>query len=104
MKMKRTFLLTLTLTVLIVSSISILPCFAQYAAHTQFNLPEGAKARLGKGRINEITYSPDGSLLAVAGSIGIWLYDAETSEELSLLAGRAVVSISFSPDGTTLRV
>ena len=24
--------------------------FAQYPAYTQFNLPEGAKARLGKGR------------------------------------------------------
>ena len=28
--------------------------------HTQLNLPEGAKARLGKGSINEIKFSPDG--------------------------------------------
>ena len=61
MKMKRTFFFILTL--VIVLSVSILPCFAQYAAHTQLNLPEGAKARLGKGRINELMYSPDGVVL-----------------------------------------
>ena len=38
---------------------------------TQWNLPEDAKARLGKGRINEIQYSPDGKLLVVASGIGI---------------------------------
>ncbi|MDE0681965.1 MAG: hypothetical protein OXI63_03525 [Candidatus Poribacteria bacterium] len=92
------------LTLLMVSNLSILPCFAQYAAHTQFSLPEGAKARLGKGQINEITYSPDGSLLAVASSIGIWLYDAETYREVALLAGHtsSINSVSFSPDGTTI--
>ena len=74
MKIKTKLFLILTL--LIISSLSILPCFAQYATHTQLNLPEGAKARLGKGAIADIAYSPDGTRLAVAGSIGIWLYDA----------------------------
>ena len=70
----------------------------------QWHLPEGAKARLGKGGINEIAYSPDGTRLAVASSIGIWLYDARTGEELKLLSGHTsgVWSISFSPDGSTL--
>ena len=36
---------------------------------------------------NEIAYSPDGTRLAVAGSIGIWLYDAQTGEALDLLTG-----------------
>ncbi|RKU30512.1 hypothetical protein C6499_06175, partial [Candidatus Poribacteria bacterium] len=87
-----------------VSNLSILPCFAQYAAHTQLSLPEGAKARLGKGSINEIAYSPDGSLLAVASRIGTWLYDTETSEALALLTGHTggVTNVSFSPDGTIL--
>ena len=68
------------------------------------NLPEGAIARLGKGRINEVAFSPDGSLLAVAGSIGIWLYDTTSSRELALLTGhwRDVNSVSFSPDGRIL--
>ena len=68
---------------------------------SEWSLPEGAKARLGKGEINNITYSPEGSLLAVASSIGIWLYDAETYQERALLTGHTdvVVSVAFSPDG-----
>ena len=70
----------------------------------QWPLPEGAKARLGKGDIREIKYSPDGATLAVASSIGIWLYDAESGEEVSLLTEHTnkVNSVSFSPDGNTL--
>ena len=71
---------------------------------TQWHLPEGATARLGKGWIREIAYSPDGTRLAAAGSIGIWLYDAQTDEALDLLTGHTdyVTSVSFSPDGNTL--
>ena len=70
----------------------------------QWHLPEGAKARLGKGSIFEIAYSPDGTRLAVAGSIGIWLYDAQTGEELDLLTGHTgrVYSVAFSTDGNTI--
>ena len=69
-----------------------------------FSLPEGAVARLGKGRINEIEYSPDGSLLAVASTVGIWLYDADTGVEKALLTGHteSVTSVSFNSDGTLL--
>ena len=69
-----------------------------------WHLPAGAIARLGKGRIWEVAFSPDGSLLAVASRIGIWLYDAATSRELALLTGhsRRVNSVTFSPDGSTL--
>ena len=72
--------------------------------YTQWGLPEGAKARLGKGTISEIAYSPDGARLAVASSIGVWLYDARTDEEFKLLSGHTgeVLSVSFSPDGSTL--
>jgi len=72
--------------------------------YTTFGLPEGAKTRLGKGKINEVTYSPDGTRLAVASSIGIWIYDAQTGEELELISGHVaeVNGISFSPDGNAL--
>ena len=43
--------------------------------YTRWNLPEGALVRLGKGSVREVLYSPDGTLLAVYSSIGIWLYD-----------------------------
>lgn len=68
MKAKTTFLFVLTL--LIVSSVSILSGFAQHTAYTQLSLPAGAKARLGKGSIEEVTYSPDGSLLAGSSFVG----------------------------------
>ena len=72
--------------------------------YTQWGLPEGAKARLGKGRLHEIQYSPDSTRLAVASSIGIWLYDTATHQEVALFTGHTgwVTSVSFSPDGRTL--
>ena len=71
---------------------------------TYMALPEGAKARLGKGHIGEIAYSPDGNRLAVASSIGIWIYDVHSLVELDLFTGHtdSITSIAFSPDGNTL--
>ena len=77
---------------------------AENEPYTQWGLPEGAKARLGKGGINDITCSQDGALLAVASQIGIWIYDFQTGEELALITGHTgrINSISLSPDGRTL--
>ena len=44
-------------------------------------LPEGAIARLGKGGINIMRFSPDGTRLAVGTDIGVWLYDVQTGKE-----------------------
>ena len=70
----------------------------------QWHLPDGVKARYGKGTIHAIKYSLDGTKIAVATGIGIWIYETETTDELNLLTGhaKAVSSIAFSPDGTTL--
>ena len=70
----------------------------------QISLPEGATQRIGKGAIWQIAYSLDGKYLAVASSIGTWLYDAQTGAEVNLLTGHtyAATSIAFSPDGQTL--
>ena len=77
--------------------------------YTRGHLPEGALARLGKGRLGwsdrPVAYSPDGARLAVASGIGIWLYDADTGAEIALFTGPTDGvhhSVSFSPDGTTL--
>lgn len=78
--------------------------------YTQWRLPAGTIARLGKERISdvlnlpEIAYSPDGKIIAVASAIGIWLYDAQTTKDLNLLPGHTldVTTVSFSPDGKTL--
>ena len=61
-------------------------CFPTAAEdYTQFSLPEGAIVRLGKGGLGKVHFSPDGSLLAVSSSVGIWLYDPQTGKELDLL-------------------
>ena len=79
-------------------------CSSPAQDYTKLGLPEGAKARLGKGTINGITYSPDGTRLAVAGSIGIWLYDTATLQEVNLLTGHTgpVECVAFSSDGRLL--
>jgi len=59
-------------------------------------------ARFGKGQIYNAAYSPDGRLFAVAGSLGIWLYDSKTLQEVGLLGGHSATSISFSPDSKLL--
>ena len=100
--MKRT-LFTTVLTLILMSTFNLSNTFAE--DYTQLGLPEGAKARLGKGQVSgDIAYSPDGTRLAVASSIGVWIYDAQTGEELDLYTGHTdwVESVSFNADGTTL--
>ena len=69
--------------------------------YSQWQLPKEAKARFGKGGINAIQFSPDGTQLAVGSNIGIWLYDIETGEEKSLFRGMCRF-LAFSPDGRFL--
>ena len=88
---------------LLAAALSVPRSFAQ--DYTRWGLPEGAKARLGKGRISgNVAYSPDGRRIAVASDIGIWLYDMGSDTEVNLLAGHtgSVHSVAFSPDGSML--
>ena len=87
---------TLMLLVLFLPACGSLPLGQEY---TQWNLPEGAIARLGKGGARKVQYSPDGARLAVFSSIGTWLYDTTTYREIALLTGHR---IAFSPDGTMI--
>ena len=77
--------------------------------YTQWHLPEGAIKRLGKGKINDVKFSPDGNRLAVATDIGIWIYDAHTGAEITLIKVQprgiqTAYTIAFAPDGRTLAV
>ena len=73
--------------------------------YTQWCLPVGAKARLGKGWLSSnVAWSPDAKRLAIGSSVGVWLYDAHSGEEITLLTGHTgpISSVAFSPDGRTL--
>ena len=72
--------------------------------YTRWNLPEGAKRRLGKGILTDMKVSPDGTRLAIASSSGIWLYDVRTGHESTLLTKNLDFAklVRFSPDGKTL--
>ena len=100
MKMRSIFSLVIVLCVM--SILNVTTSHAQ--GFSSWGLPEGAEARLGKGIIKSIAYSPDGSRLAVGTSMGIWIYDAATGEELSLLGAHTgvVASIAYSRDGKML--
>ena len=100
MKKTRLFIFGL---LLLAAVLSLQAGFAQ--DYTRKGLPEGAKMRLGKGWISgDITFSPDGTVLAVPCYPGVWLYDVESGTEINLLVGHTepVGSVAFSPDGNTL--
>ena len=75
-------------TLLLISVLLLQNTFAQDSS--QWHLPDGVVARLGKGSIIDIKYAPDGAHFAAASTIGIWLYDAHTYKETALLTGTYV--------------
>ena len=79
--MKKTKLLYIVF--FLISCLLLSSGFAQEYT-TQWHVPEGAKARLGRGRLINIKFSPDGTRVAVPTPIGIWVYDAHTGEVVSL--------------------
>ena len=97
MKEKNQFFITFLLTIVLLSN-----SFAQ--DNTQVGLPEGAIARLGKGGINIMRFSPDGTHLAVGTDVGVWLYDVPDGKETALFTGHTgrVNALAFSKDGKML--
>ena len=65
--------------------------------YTRWGLPEGAKLRLGKGSVGDLTYSSDGKHLFVDSSIGIWTYDAQTGRELDFITKQPNERTKISP-------
>ncbi|MFW5692461.1 MAG: WD40 repeat domain-containing protein [Chloroflexota bacterium] len=63
-------------------------------------------ARLGRGTANVVTFSPDGSLIVVGGSVGVWLYDSGAldtpTEPPVFLADAPVTALAISPDGSII--
>ena len=63
-------------------------------------LPEGAIARLGRGGVSDMAFSPDGQHFAVGTSIGLWLYELSTLTPIALWETErgSISRVTFSPD------
>jgi len=60
---------------------------------------------LGSGYVGDVEWSPDGSLLALSGSLGVWLYhpdDLNTPITLLTTDSSFISSVIFSRDGSRL--
>ena len=76
-------------------------------SYQTLNLPTGARLRIGKGGAGDddraAAFSPDGQHLAVASSVGIWLYDTVNYQEYTLMPSQyPITSLAFSPDGSAI--
>ena len=49
-----------------------------------WTLPEGAIARLGRGSVRDMEFSPDGQYFAVGSTIGLWMYQLSTLSPIAL--------------------
>ncbi|MHC4534640.1 MAG: GLUG motif-containing protein, partial [Planctomycetota bacterium] len=70
----------------------------------QVSLPlygESGEMILGLGSLDAAAYSPDGKYIATAGSLGAFLWDAETGALVRTFLGHTggVLTVAFSPDG-----
>ena len=67
---------------------------------TTWALPEGAIARLGRGSVRDMAFSPDGQYFAVGTSIGLWLYELPVLSPVALWNTERGMTddVTFSPD------
>ena len=98
--MKKIYLLVVTY--LLISTLFLSNVYAQ--EHSELDLPDGAKARFGKGWVRDIEFSPDGNQLAVATTTGIWIYDSYTGKQINRFEGHmgGANAVSYSQNGRLL--
>ena len=95
--MKRVYLSVVVY--LLITSLFLPNIFAQNS--TQWHLPQHAKARFGRGWVKDLKFSPYSDQLAVATTIGVWIYDVRTGEEQKFFSGimGGANAVSYSPGG-----
>lgn len=95
-------ILTITALLLTITFCAI----AQEQVQLRFGLPEGVIARLGNGELGQVKYSPDGMQLAVATSIGTWIYDTTTWQPIHLLTDNTthINDLIYHPTKNTLAI
>lgn len=56
-----------------------------------------------QGAVNDVTFSPNGALLATAAADGVWLWDVTSTAVITRLAHtEAITAVAFHPDGVRL--
>jgi len=79
---------------------------ADYPVITAENVAGLQQVRvLGEGYINDVIFSPDEQFVAMATTVGIWLYSIDDLETPLHLFGDYAISVTyamFSPDGSRL--
>lgn len=88
------------------------PSFAQETNRQVITPENGASVvelvRLGRGTADHVLYSPDGQSIAVAGTVGVWLYSVGAlntpTEPLLVKTPKVAATMAFSPDGSTLAI
>ena len=67
---------------------------------TTWALSEGTIARLGRGSVRDMAFSPNGQYFAVGTSIGLWLYELPTLSPIALWDTERGMTdaVTFSPD------
>ena len=68
---------------------------------TTWALPEGAIARLGRGKVRDVAFSPASAHLAIATDIGLWWYELPSMRPVALgeTERGMVTSVSFANNG-----
>ncbi len=102
----------ITLCSIFVLLFGVVPSFAQEDSRPVITSSNGQevieKIRLGRGSTEHVAYSPDGQTIAVASSVGVWLYQASAlateSEPPLLPTPSAAEALAFSRDGATLAI
>lgn len=59
-------------------------------------------AQLGRGKANTLEWHPNGEVLAVGGSLGLWLYDENLEDVAYFPESDEIIRLAWSPDGNQL--
>ena len=68
---------------------------------TTWELPNGAIVRVGHGLTSHMAFSPDNASLAVGTRVGVWMYELDTMQPVTLFETERgmIFSVVLSPDG-----
>ena len=86
------------------NSFAPVPCSVGGEDVTTWALPEGAIARLGRGKGSDMAFSPDKHYLTITTSIGLWWYEIATMSSIALWDMEIGMTnpVAFSPDGSRI--